>query len=109
MNNLSTKINDLLSIQGLDLSKDILDHNTLSNLLIECRDEIERLTEKCDRQAMILRRLTPENFPNTYFICGEAGAKDTNGLPETILVVPAYGVDWNMTYTRTGKTFGPEW
>jgi hypothetical protein len=72
-------------------------------------DEIVRLREKCDRQAMILRRLTPENFPNTYFICGEAGERDINGLPEKILVVPAYGVDWNMTYQRTDKVFGPEW
>jgi hypothetical protein len=71
--------------------------------------ELGRLKEKCDRQAMILRRLTPENFPDTYFICGEAGTKDINGLPEKILVVPAYGVDWNMTYQRTDKVFGPEW
>jgi hypothetical protein len=72
-------------------------------------DELDRLSERCNRQAMILRRLTPENFPNTYFICGEVGTKDINGLPEKILVVPAYGVDWNMTYQRTGKVFGPEW
>jgi hypothetical protein len=71
--------------------------------------EVGRLKEKCDRQAMILRRLTPENFPDIYFICGEAGEKDGNGLPEKILVVPAYGVDWHMTYQRTDKVFGLEW
>lgn len=29
----------------------------------EAADEIERLREKCDKQAMLLRRLNPENFP----------------------------------------------
>ena len=79
------------------------------SFLGDMKNEINRLKEKCDKQAMILRRLTPENFPDTYFICGEAGTKDMNGLPEKILVVPAYGVDWNMTYQRTDKVFGPEW
>lgn len=78
-------------------------------LIYEAADEIERLRKKCDRQAMILRRLTPENFPDTYFICGEAGTKDINGLPEKILVVPAYGVDFSYVYERTEKTTGPEW
>lgn len=71
--------------------------------------ELERLHEKCDRQAMILRRLTPENFPDTYFIHGDGGTKDINGMPERIYVVPAYGCDWSQVYERTEKTTGPEW
>jgi hypothetical protein len=39
-------INSLLQIQGLDLAKDVFDHNSLGNFLIECRDEIERLKEE---------------------------------------------------------------
>lgn len=72
-------------------------------------DEIERLREKCDRQAMILRRLTPENFPDTLFISGTLGDKDQNNMPEKLLVVPAYGVDFAYIYERTEKTTGPEW
>ena len=75
----------------------------------ELKVEVARLKEKCDRQAMILRRLTPENYPGVYFITGEIGLKDTNGLPEKLLVVPAYGADWHMIYQRTDKTYGPEW
>ena len=75
----------------------------------ELKAEVERLKEKCNRQAMILRRLTPENYPGVYFITGEIGLKDTNGLPEKLLVVPAYGADWHMIYQRTDKSFGPEW
>jgi hypothetical protein len=71
--------------------------------------EIERLKAKCDKQAMILRRLNPENHPDTYFISGEMGDKDECGLPKKICVVPAFGLDWFMVYERTDKVFGPEW
>jgi hypothetical protein len=71
--------------------------------------EIERLTKKCDMQAMILRRLTPENHPDTLFIHGTIGEKDDNNMPQKLLVVPAYGVDFSYIYERTGKTTGPGW
>ena len=73
------------------------------------RQEVERLTKKCDSQAMILRRLTPEKFPDTLFISGILGEKDQNNMPEKLLVVPAYGVDFSYIYEYTGKTTGPEW
>jgi hypothetical protein len=72
-------------------------------------DEIKRLTEKCDKQAMILRRLTPENHPDTLFISDVLGKRDMNNMPEKLLVVPAYGVDFSYVYEYTGKTTGPEW
>ena len=75
----------------------------------EAADEIERLREKCDKQAMILRRLNPENFPDTYFICGEMGEKDQNGMPQKIMVAPAYGVDFAYEYVYNGRVTGPEW
>ena len=71
--------------------------------------EIERLREKCDKQAMILRRLTPENYPDTLFISDVLGKRDVNNMPEKILVVPAYGVDFSYIYEYTGKTVGAEW
>jgi hypothetical protein len=75
----------------------------------ELEAEIERLKKKCDTQAMILRRLNPEQYPGTYFIHMETGEKDQNGMPERLYVVPAYGVDFSYVYTRTEKTVGPEW
>jgi len=71
--------------------------------------EIERLKAKCDMQATILRRLTPENHPATLFIHGTLGDKDQNGMPEKLMVVPAYGCDFSYIYQRTEKTTGPEW
>ena len=68
--------------------------------------EVERLKEKCDKQAMILRRFSPENYPDTFFIAGFIGEKDQNGLPKYIEVCPAYGVDWTHIYERTDRTIG---
>lgn len=73
------------------------------------KKEIDRLKDKCDKQAMILRRLNPEKFPDTYFIYGDGGTKDDNGMPERIYIIPAYGCDWSQVYERTDKVTGPEW
>lgn len=44
--------------------------------------------------------MMPEKSPETYFICGEAGSKNDNNLPEKIMVCPAYGVDFFEVYMR---------
>ena len=75
----------------------------------DLEDEIKRLRAKCDMQANILRRLTPEKFPDTLFISGVLGERDFNNMPQKLLVVPAYGVDFSYIYERTEKTTGPEW
>lgn len=74
----------------------------------DLKKEVERLKEKCDMQANILRKLS-DKYPDTMFIHGTIGAKDNNGMPEMLLVVPAYGVDFSYVYVRTDKTIGPEW
>ena len=71
--------------------------------------EIERLKEKCDKQAMILRRLTPDKHPNTLFISGILGSLDQNGMPKKICVVPAYGVDFSYVYEYNGTNIVQEW
>lgn len=76
---------------------------------LEAADEIERLREKCNKQAEFLRRVDAERFPNTLFIHSLVGQKDQNGMPEKLLVVPAYGVDFSYIYEYTGKTTGAEW
>jgi hypothetical protein len=73
------------------------------------RAEVERLTRKTDLQADMLRIQDPERFPGTYFIHSGVGNTDHNGMPEKLLVVPAYGVDFSYVYQYTGKTTGPEW
>ena len=81
----------------------------LDEQIVEKDAEIERLKEICNKQAMILRRLTPDKFPDTYFIHSGLGENDENGMPEKLLVCPAYGVDFSYVYEYNGKTSGTEW
>lgn len=91
---------------------DVLDDMGFGHINVErskAAAEIDRLRNKCNHQAMILRRLNPEMFPDTLFIHSLVGEKDENKMPEKIMVVPAFGVDFSYIYERTGKTVGPEW
>ena len=45
----------------------------------------------------------------TFFICGEGGEHDRMGLPEMIMVCPAYGLDGMAIYTKTKDYSAPEW
>lgn len=72
-------------------------------------EEIARLQKLVEVAGVIFRHnLTPDKGFN-YFISGEGGSKDDNGLPESLLVCPAYGCDWVQVYKRTDITTGPEW
>jgi hypothetical protein len=74
-------------------------------------DRIEYLEKKLkllEKTDMYLKTNYPDKT-GYYFICGEGGTKDDNGLPERLHVCPAYGADWMMVYTRTDKTSGPEY
>ena len=44
-----------------------------------------------------------------FFICGEAGEKDSMGLPEKIMVCPAYGLDGFAVYKKDRDYDAPEW
>jgi hypothetical protein len=72
-------------------------------------EEIARLRSLVETAGVIFRHnLTPDKGFN-YFICGEGGSKDTNGLPEKLYLSPAYGCDWFQVYDRTDVTAGSEW
>jgi hypothetical protein len=45
----------------------------------------------------------------TFFICGEGGERDGMGLPETINVCPALGLDGMAQYTKTKDYSAPGW
>lgn len=55
------------------------------------------------------KHLRAEHIPDTYFICGELGAKDNNNMPDKLMVCPAYGLDFFYVYEYTGETAGTEW
>lgn len=77
------------------------------NLEVEAYEgELKRLRKL---EHIIKHEVLAEKLGNIYFICGEGGEKDKNGLPMQLHISPAYGVDWFRIYTRTEETFGPEW
>ena len=62
--------------------------------MIEISNEEYELFQKLKK---IVLHSNAEKYPGVYFICGEGGSKDTDGLPEFILVCPAAGADHGLT------------
>lgn len=78
--------------------------------LQQVRQELEETKELLVLYSKIIRHsFLADKLGDTYFISGEMGSKDENGLPEKLLICPAYGVDWVQIYERTDKATGPEW
>lgn len=67
-------------------------------------DEIEELTALLEKQQEIIRRVYVDHFPNTWFVTSGYGEKDSNGLPQFVEIVPAYGVGWSQVYEKTDRT-----
>ena len=65
--------------------------------------------EKLRRVHTMVRHLSAEKLEGVFFICGEAGEKDAMGLPEKIMVCPAYGLDGFAIYTKTSNYSAPEY
>ena len=65
-------------------------------------DTLEKLTKQNEQYRKILNHLYSEKT-GAYFICGDMGVKDTNGLPDKILVCPTHGADWFQVYEKTDK------
>lgn len=77
-----------------------------TELMNDAADELEAQLVLLEKQQVIIRRIYAEQLPDTWFVCGEHGEKDQNGLPKYIEVCPAYGVDWSQIYERTDRTIG---
>ena len=56
------------------------------------------LAQENEKLRLILSKLLPSS--GHYFICGESGDKDTNGLPEGLIVCAAFGSDALYHYKR---------
>lgn len=67
----------------------------------------EPLNETEREQFEVLKKMffhtIPERMPGVYFISGEAGEKDANGLPEYVSICPAMGVGFSVMYKRVDK------
>jgi len=65
------------------------------------------VTEEEYKLFQIYRKIFRHSYPElsgSYFISGEAGEKDQNGLPEAVYICPSYGVDFVVRYEKSKKT-----
>ena len=70
---------------------------------------IQDATDRMELMSKFLRHnLLATKLEGVFFICGEAGERDQNGIPERIHICPAYGSDVSYVFTR-GKSYAPEW
>lgn len=60
----------------------------------------EKEYELFQKLRKIFLHASAEKLEGVYFICGELGNKDSLGLPERILVCPAYGSDGFSVYKQ---------
>lgn len=77
-------------------------------LVEEAANELETMHDMLCKQQVIIRRIYAEYLPDTWFVCGEMGEKDSNGLPQYIDVCPAYGVGWYQVYEKTDRSVSTE-
>ena len=71
-------------------------------------NQITSLESENEKLKNILRKAFPEKSGH-FFICGEAGEKDSMGLPEKIMVCPAYGLDGFAVYKKDRDYDAPGW
>lgn len=63
-----------------------------------CKNEGELI----GRLIKMIRHLLPDRT-GAYFICGESGNKDSNGLPDSIMVCASYGSDHVEVYRKVAR------
>ena len=81
----------------------------LRNWDICSQDDYEEAANRIEKMNYFLRHNAfAEKHFGVFFICGEAGEKDINGIPEEVMICPAYGSDVSYRFTR-GKSYAPEW
>jgi hypothetical protein len=69
---------------------------------------LRKKLEKFEKLDRLIKHGNPENS-GYFFICGEAGEKDSMGLPEKIMVCPAYGLDGFASYKKDRDYDSPGW
>ena len=68
--------------------------------------EIKALRDENVRLKTMIRHAIADRT-GVYFICGEGGTRDSNGLPPMIMVCPAIGSDGFAMYTKTTEYSQP--
>lgn len=76
--------------------------------MMDYYEEVLLLRKKVEKYETILKHAMSEKS-GAFFICGEAGEKDTSGLPDKVFICPTYGLDGFQVYKKDGKYRMPGW
>ena len=89
---------------------------TQNRYVCECEywdpEELREITKEEYELFEKLKKIWLHGVPEKsghYFICGEVGDRDALGLPEKIMVCPAYGSDGFAIYTKTTDYSAPSY
>jgi hypothetical protein len=81
----------------------------LRNYTTCTESDIDEAANRIEKMNYFLRHNAfAEKHYGVFFICGESGEKDRNGIPEHVFICPAYGSDVSYVFSR-GKSSAPEW
>ena len=97
---------DLAKARETEIRK--TDYNSFDDWTEDYYEEVLLLRKKVEKYETILRHAMSEKT-GVFFICGEAGEKDNMGLPEKIMVCPAYGLDGFASYRKDRDYTAPGW
>lgn len=62
---------------------------------------LEELLQKEQRKVAVLTKALNRALGHGYpFICGHSLEETTDGLPETLMICPCYGVDHSRLYRK---------
>jgi hypothetical protein len=76
--------------------------------MLDYYEEVLLLRKKVEKYETILKHAMSEKS-GVFFICGEAGEKDSMGLPDRLFVCPAYGLDGFAVYKKDRDYDAPAW
>ena len=76
--------------------------------MIDYYEEVLLLRKKVEKYETILKHAMAEKS-GVFFISGEAGEIDNNGLPDTVFICPAMGLDWSVAYRKDRDYSAPGW
>ena len=76
--------------------------------MMDYYEEVLLLRKKVEKYETILKHAMAEKS-GVFFISGEAGERDNNGLPDTVFICPAMGLDWSVAYRKDRDYDAPGW
>ena len=96
------------NVRVSQVTLDWLEQLRIKRSTVTNRQGVQITANTIDKDITFIRQVLATQIGYTPFICGEAGEKDRNEMPESFHICPAYGSDVVYIY-RKEKSTGQEW